>query len=164
MALARHKAEGRCSGHWKRNHLFNSITESHSRLLCHWCHLESRERLFQAFDQTVLGHTVPRSSGPFQFHLKSQHENRSQMLLVMRWASFCPSCDEYTLYVVIEISFVTCFPFLIPGGWFGVIDQGFRHRINKAFTSPLARARGSVMAHYTVQLFSNGIQEPAQDY
>lgn len=142
MALARHKAAGRCNRHWKRNHLFNSITESHSRLLCHWCHLESRGA-FSKHPAKLSSdtHFLDRCSFLENSTWKPEPDAACDAVCILSF-----SCDEYTVYIVIEISFVTCFPYLIPGGWFGMIDQGIRHRINKAFTSPLARARGSVMA------------------
>lgn len=160
MALARHKAEGRGNRHWKRNHLFNSITGSHRRLLCHWCHLESRGGFYRASrapHRTVHTHAHTHTSQRWRI----DQENSSQTLVMLR--ASCPP-GVINTYIVREISFVTLFLPLIPGGWFGVIDQRFRHRINKAFTSPLARARGSVMTHHAVQLSCNGILEPAQDY
>lgn len=154
MALARHKAEGHSKRHWKRNHLFNSITGSHSRPRHRRCHLESRGGFTE--QHTKLLHVT------FALALTIQGETPPRCWEVMPHASSLPVVIN--AYTVREIFFLTCFPSLVPGGWFGVIDQRFRHGINKAFTFPLARARGSVMAHYAVQLFSNGTLEPDQDY
>lgn len=162
MALARHKAAGCCNRHWKRNHLFNSITESHSRLLCHWCHLESRATFlpFPSSDQT--GPRTQTSSNEGASLENSRELGPDATCDAASISSL--SCDEYTVYIVIELSFVTCFHSPVPGGWFKMIDQGIRHRINKAFTYPLARARGCVMAYCAVQLFSNRTLDPTQDY
>lgn len=141
MALARHKAEGRSNRHWKRNHLFNSITGNHSRLRRRSCHLEIRGSFT---DPTVLSHALQRCYFPCPPENSVRNLQPDAACDCTR-ISFPPPPHTpavINMYIVIEISFVTCFTSLIPRGWFGVIDQRFRHGINKAFTSLLARARG----------------------
>lgn len=142
MALARQKAEGRGDCHWKRNDLFNSNAGSRRRLpdvtWRVWPVLASGSGASPCCPQT---RTAQQSDVTSPFSGESTEEPR--------WPDDLGCCSRLgphvvtnTYYIVSEISFVTRSPFFIPGGWFGVIDQGFRQGINKDFTSPLARAKG----------------------
>lgn len=107
MALARHKAEGRCNRHWKRNHLFNSITGSHRRLLCHWCHLESWGSFTEqaVYLTEVSTHAnLQRSDAISPFIGEWSEKTLTRHL----WG--CLHLVVINTYIVREISFVTCPP------------------------------------------------------